>query len=905
VTEPGQDRPDPDALLARIEEQQAREARGRLKIFFGASPGVGKTFAMLSAAQRLRDQGCDVVVGLVETHGRAETVRLVSGLEVLPRRRVEYRGLTLEEFDLDAALARKPKVLLVDELAHTNVPGSRHPKRYQDVAELLAAGIDVYTTVNVQHLESLNDIVGGITGVKVRETLPDRVFDEADDVVLVDLTPDDLLQRFKEGKVYFPQQAERAVGNFFRKGNLLALRELALRRTADRVDTQMRSYRVENVARAPVWKTRDALLVGIGPERGNEAVVRAAARLAAALNARWHAVYVETPGLVRLPEARRRTILATLKLAQDLGAQTASLGAPDAIAALVQYARAHNLGKLVMWRATVRRPWLARWRESPAVRVNQLAPDLDVVLVGREAAPGQEPADAIPLPRPAEVGPAYLGSLAVSAATTLVAFPLQHLFELSNIVMLFLLAVVAVALLFGRGPAVLAAIVNVLAFDFFFVPPQFTFAVSDAQYIFTFFVMLVVGLVVGQLTARFRYQAKVASQGEERASRLFEMARELSAALAPEQVSEIGENFVLAAVGGRNVVVTLGEDEALGQPEAGDTHPEVDMAVARWCVDHAEAAGTGTDTLPAAGKLYLPLKAPVRTRGALVVEPRDQSQLMVPEQRRLLETCAALIAIALERVHFVTVAQRTLVDMESERLRNSVLAALSHDLRTPLTALVGLSETLARELAREPRNAQGEVKALAIREQARRTAALVDNLLEMARLETGRVNLRRDWQSIEELVGSSLAALEPALAGRPVEVDVPADLPLVACDGVLIERVIVNLLENAIKYTPAGSPIRIAARQREDAVEVAVEDRGPGLPPGREQSIFDKFTRGERESAVPGVGLGLAICRAIVQAHGGEISAQNREGGGARFRFTLPMADAPPSPPEIETTAAA
>jgi two-component system sensor histidine kinase KdpD len=360
--EPRDERPDPEALLARIEEERARAARGRLKIFFGASPGVGKTYAMLAEAQRLREQGRDVAIGVVETHGRNETARLLVGLDVLPRKAVEYRGRVLEEFDLDAALARKPAVLLVDELAHSNAPGSRHPKRYQDVFELLASGIEVYTPVNVQHLESLNDIVGGITGITVRETLPDRVFEEADEVVLVDLTPDDLLQRLKEGKVYFPEQAARAVQNFFRKGNLLALRELSLRRTADRVDTQMQTYRVEHVARAPVWKTRDALLVGVGPVKGDEGVVRSTARLASALDASWHAVYVETPALARAPESRRRTILATLKLAQELGAQTATIGASDPVRALVEYARLHNLGKLVLGRACAA---LAMWRRSP------------------------------------------------------------------------------------------------------------------------------------------------------------------------------------------------------------------------------------------------------------------------------------------------------------------------------------------------------------------------------------------------------------------------------------------------------------------------------------------------------------------------------------------------------------
>ncbi|MGC1816317.1 MAG: DUF4118 domain-containing protein, partial [Casimicrobiaceae bacterium] len=653
--------------------------------------------------------------------------RLVAGLEVLPRRSVEYRGHTLQEFDIDAALARKPSVLLVDELAHTNAPGSRHAKRYQDVLELLGAGIDVYTTVNVQHLESLNDVIGGITGIKVRETLPDRIFDEADEIVLVDLPSDDLLQRLKDGKVYLSEQAEHAIQNYFRKGNLLALRELALRRAADRVDTQMRSFR-STLKGSAVWKARDALLVAIGPAEGNDTVVRSAARLAAALDAPWHAVYVETPELQRLPEVRRRKILATLKLAQELGAQTTTLGAPDVLRALVNHARMHNLGKLVVGRAPTRRRLADRTRRSMADRVGALAPDLDVIVITRNEGRGPAPAQAEPEREPI-AWRGYAGALGLCITVTLVATPLLHVFDLANIVMLFMLAVVAAALLFGRGPAVLAAVANVLAFDFFFVPPRLSLAVSDVQYLITFTVMLVVGLAIGQLTARLRYQAQVASSGEGRARRLFEMARELGAALAPEQVAEIGERFVADAQRSKAVVIVMDESDQLAIPDADPSRPAVDPAVARWCVDHAEAAGFGTDTLAASASLYLPLKAPMRTRGVLVVEPGNPRLLMIPEQRRLLETCAALIAIALERVHFVAVAQRTLVDMESERLRNSVLAALSHDLRTPLTSLVGLSDALAREVA----GGVGAANALALRDQAKRTAQLVDKLLEMAR----------------------------------------------------------------------------------------------------------------------------------------------------------------------------
>ncbi|MCC6379800.1 MAG: two-component system sensor histidine kinase KdpD [Burkholderiales bacterium] len=898
--EPG--RPDPDALLERVAAAESRANRGRLKVFFGASPGVGKTYAMLTAARRLAADGIDVVTGVIETHGRSETAALAAGLESLPRKRVEHKGRTIDEFDLDAALARRPSVVLVDELAHTNAPGSRHPKRWQDVEELLGAGIDVYTTVNVQHLERLNDVVGAITGIAVRETVPDRVFDNADEVVLVDLPPDDLLARLKQGKVYLPEQAERAAANFFRKGNLLALRELALRRTADRVDDEMRTYRRERVG-GGVWKARDALLVAIGPSEGSDKVVRAAARLAAETDAPWHAVYVETPALQRLPDSRRRAILEVLKLAQDLGAQTSTVPGTDPIPALVEYARTHNLGRIMLGRAAGAPSWRARLGREPAARLGDLAPDIDAIVVSRS--PGGETR-----PRASDAaGPlpwrGYAAALALSAVTAAAALLVYDYLYLANTVMLFLLAVVITASALGRGPAVLSAIVNVLAFDYLFVPPRFSFAFSDARYLFTFAVMLVVGLVVAQLTASLRYQARVAGSREKRARSLFEMARELSGALTVEQVAETGARYVATIARAKVALLLLRDDDTLEAAELADPAPAFDGAIARWALDRVEAAGAGTNTLPSAGALYLPLKAPMRARGVIVVEPQTPRTLMIPEQRRLLETCAALIAIALERVHFVSVAQQTTVEVETERLRNSLLSTLSHDLRTPLTALVGLSESLSRDLARDGRDGPSAT-ALVVRDQARRTAQLVNNLLEMARLEAGRVPLRKDWQSLQELAGSAIRSLEPALGGRPIEVDIGDAVPLVSCDPVMIERVLVNLLENANKYSPEGTPVRIAAARAGDRIEVTVEDRGPGLPAGREATLFDKFIRGSPESGLPGVGLGLAICRAIVEAHGGEIRAEDREGGGARFVFSLPAGEPPPlepEPPDGETDA--
>ena len=885
-------RPDPDQLLDRMQREDEKARRGKLKVFFGSCAGVGKTYAMLCAGKQRRAQGLDVVVGIVETHGRAETMALLDGLEILPLKESEYRGKQLKEFDLDGAIKRRPGLILVDELAHSNAQGSRHPKRWQDVEEILAAGIDVYTTVNVQHLESLNDVVGSITGIRIRETLPDKVFEQADEVVLVDITPDELLQRLKEGKVYMPQQAEEAIRNFFRKGNLIALRELSLRRTADRVDSQMRTYRQEQSIET-VWQTRESLLVGVGPSPGAEKIVRSTSRLAAQLDVEWHAVYVETPKLQRLPEGERERILRTLRLAHELGAQTASLAGQDAAQTLADYARSRNLARIVIGRDT--QPSWIPWQRSFADQVGKVSPDMDVIQIAREAPDGRA---GSPEKRAAlhiasrESWPSYAWAAGVCGVAAVLASLVQPYFDLANIVMLFLLAVVMVAVRFGRGPAVLAAFVSVGLFDFFFVPPRLSFAVSDVQYLLTFAVMLAVALIIGQLTANLHYQARVASHRETRLRALYEMARDLTAVLLPQQIVEIARKFIEGTFEVKVAILIADEDDKLPpQAIAENAHLAVDSGIAQWAFDHSEPAGFSTDTLPGSPILYLPLRAPMRTRGILAVEPSTPRWLLIPEQRRQLDAFAALIATALERVHYIEVAQNALVRIESERLRNSVLSALSHDLRTPLTSLVGLADALA--LTPPALSAAQLDLAGAIRDQAFRMSALVNNLLDMARLESGEVKLNRQWQPLEEVIGSALKAREQPLSHHRIQVSLPPELPLLEFDAVLIERVFCNLLENAAKYTLAGSEIRVEAYVDGGEARIAVTDNGPGLQPGSEEMIFEKFTRGKKESDTPGVGLGLAICRAIVEAHKGRIWAENVPAGGARFSFTLPLGTPP------------
>jgi two-component system sensor histidine kinase KdpD len=900
-------RPDPDRLLAEFKAEEARATRGRLRIFFGASAGVGKTYAMLLAAQALHRAGTDVVVGVVETHGRAETTALLEGLERLPQLTLDVQGASIPEFNLDAALARRPALILVDELAHTNAPGARHPKRWQDIEELLAAGIDVFTTLNVQHLESLNDVVGGITGIRVWETVPDTFFDGADDVVLVDIPADELLIRLKAGKVYVPEQVERAAGNFFRKGNLMALRELALRRTADRVEEDVQAYRT-NKAIEGIWKTEASLLCCVGPQPGGEHVVRSVARLANQLDVEWTAVYVETPALQRLPSGKRERILRTLKLAQDLGAKTAILSSGNPAVAIVDYAHTHNCSKVVVGRTRASGRW--PWVVGIAKRLGTLAPDIDVIEIGRgetkKAPPVREDIgedEKAGDPRRVQKRLGYAWALVACVATALIATPLRHYFDLANIVMLFLLTVVLVAVRFGRGPAVAAALINVGLFDFFFVPPEFSFAVTDVQYLLTFVVMLAVGLITGQMTAGLRYQARVASYREERARALYEFARDMSSLLQTDQVVEAATRFIESTFQAKVAILIPDEHDRLQQAARPGGALDIDLQVAaQWAYDKSQAAGVGTDTLPSSEFLYLPLRAPMRTRGVLAIRAANRRVLMIPEQKRHLDTFAALVAIALERVHYVEVAQAALIRMESERLRNSLLSALSHDLRTPLASLVGLAEML--ELARPELTGSQRETAKAIAEQAKRMNAMVNNLLDMARIESGEVKLRREWQSVEEVVGSALKAAEPVLAGRHVEVTLPRDLPLVEFDAVLIERVLYNLLENAGKYTPAGTRIQLAAEASDGNLLVTVSDRGPGIPQGQRDAIFEKFTRGSRESATPGVGLGLAIGRAIVEAHRGRIWVEDNPGGGARFRFTLPLGTPPAATVEVATAVA-
>ncbi len=889
------DRPDPDHLLARVQHEEHRARRGKLRIFFGYAAGVGKTYAMLAAAQRERAAGVDVVVGYVEPHGRAETEALLAGLESLPARLVPYRGVDLREFDLDAALARRPELLLVDELAHSNAEGLRHAKRWQDVAELLDAGVNVWTTLNVQHIESLNDVIAQITGVVVRETLPDAVLEQADEIELIDLTPEELGERLAAGKVYLPAQAERAIKNFFQRGNLVALRELSLRQAANRLQRDVEAARHERAATAP-WLTADRLLVCVGPSPSSARILRTAKRLAATLGCEWLAVAVSTGGEGALAGRTWEQTGRNLRLAEQLGAETHTLIGRSVADALLDFARERNVSKIVVGK-TAQSWWKRRLFGTIVDQLLNRAGEIDVYVVsgdGAEADATRTP--PLPAARPSREYALAAGFVGASAALGWAADAVG--LSEANIVMLVLAGVALAATRVSRGPAIASAVLAVVVFDFCFVPPHFTFAVSDTEYLITFAVMLGIGLLISGLSTRQRAQLLASQQQERRTGQLFRMTRQLSELSGTEFLVRTAGRQLEDIFGGEAVLFVREQDGTLalryGEQSSIAAEP-INRDVAVWVAGNNKTAGAGADTLPNATATFVPLVGSQRTVGAVGVRPRETARLLDPEQQRLLETCASLIALSLERDESVLEAHQSQLQIETEQMRTSLLSSVSHDLRTPLAGIAGAASSLATSFdALDPATRRGLLDT--ITDESERLSRIVENLLQMTRLSSGRLSVDRQWQPVDEVIGSALHRLERHLEGRDVSVRLADDLPLGSFDDVLVELVLVNLLDNALKYSPAGSPIEIKAEEAPGAVAIEVNDRGRGFLPGDEQQVFEIFYRGA--AARPdrrGTGLGLAICKAIVRAHGGVISARTRPSGGASIRFTLPYEGEPPN----------
>ncbi len=869
-------RTDPDALLAQVQADEARRRRGRLKLFFGAAPGVGKTFSMLEAAQAKQREGVDVVVGIVETHGRADTSRLQEGLEVLPRRELEYRGVRLLEFDLDGALRRRPGLLLLDELAHTNAPGSRHEKRWQDVAELLDSGLDVYSTLNVQHVDSLNDVVAQITGVIVRETVPDAVLEMANEIELVDVSPDVLLQRLSEGKVYIPEQASRALDQFFRRGNISALRELALRQTASRVDADVRDYRTAQGI-VETWPTSERIAVCVGPDPHSARLVRAARRMAEGLGAEWTALYVETPVHDRLSADDQAAVTQNLRLAEQLGGRTVTLTGADIASEILAWARANNITKIIVGKPVAARWWGKRLNLLDAIVRGSGSIDV-YVITGAASSPRRGASSpAAPL-----TAGDYGLAIAVVALATAAGLVFRGLLSVTDDAMLYLLGVVIVGARARQRPAILASAMSIAAFDFCFVPPYFTFAVSDVRYVLTFGMMLGIAIVMARLTGRIREQVERSRAREQRTVAAYNLSRDIATA------RDAGEIVTALA---RHIREGFGASVTTIMPSDKGVFPE-DDGVARWVFERRQMAGLGTQTLPATPALYLPLMASDACLGVVRVEPRDPRDATDPVRRQLLESFVGQGALALARAQLAERNQVTEIEVKTERLRSSLLSSLSHDLRTPLAGIEGAATTLLSQA--EPPAPERRSLAQTIVRESRRMTRLVANLLDMVRLEAGALNVNKEWQPLEEVVGVALVFLEERLQGHPVAARIPADLPLVPIDGLLIEQVLINLIENAVKYAPGHSPIEIEAAPAPGGVVVGIADRGPGIPPGEETRIFEKFHRATDDDSAGGVGLGLTICQGIVAAHGGRMWAENRPGGGAVFRFTLPIEGTPP-----------
>jgi two-component system sensor histidine kinase KdpD len=892
------ERPDPDDLLRRVNAEQQRAQRGKLTVFFGAAPGVGKTYAMLEAARlELQREHRDVVVGVVETHGRKETAERTQGFALLPLRKVSYRGIEVSEFDLDAALLRRPQLLLVDEMAHTNVEGSRHPKRWQDIEELLGAGIDVFSTLNVQHVESLNDVVAKITSVRVRETVPDSVLEEAHEIKLVDLAPDDLLERLRDGKVYLGAQAQRAIENFFRKGNLIALRELALRHTAERVDAQMLQYRQEQGIEQ-TWAITDQLLVAVSPSPYSARLVRAARRMAASLRARWYAVYVEPKSGRPLTAAMAERLAANLGLAERLGAEVITLHGDDATDEILRFARARNITKLIIGKPVPGR-WREHFRASIVDKVVRLSGDIDVYVTAGDPDPAQpEP------PRPRSVRlpslPSYAVALLAPTLATVLCLATFGRDQLPDVVMVYLLGIMLVSSRVGFGASLLAALGSVAAFDVFFVPPYLTFAIHDLQHVTTFSVMFVVAVVISGLTQRVRSQAEAARERELRTASLYALSRELAAAEGLEQVVRVAarevENAFVCSVSAfiPNLDGVLVRSYASANVGIAS---ERELSIAAWVWNNRREAGLGTSTLPEGNTLYLPLLGSREIVGVLGVAFEKRERLAQVGQRRQLDAFAAQMALAMERASLAQAADRARREMEAEQLRSSLLSSISHDLRTPLAVITGATGTLLQDDAKLDAALRQDLLRTVL-EEAERLNRLIRNLLDMTRLESGAVKVNKEWLSLEELIGSALDHLGARLRERDVRVELPADLPLVPGDAVLLEQVLINLLENAAKYS--ANEIEIKAEASSEWLAVEVNDRGPGIAPGDETHIFDKFYRSARTGSREGVGLGLTICQAIVAVHGGEIRAFGRPGGGASFRFTLPLEHEQPLIPPAE-----
>jgi len=884
-------RPSPEALLEAAKREESRV--GKLRIFVGAAPGVGKTYAMLETARARERDGYDIVVGVVETHGRKETEALLVGLETIPRKRIDYKGRLLDEMDLDAIIARRPQIALVDELAHTNAPGSRHPKRYLDVEEILNSGIDVYTTVNIQHIESLNDVVAQITRVRVRETVPDEIFDRAEAVELVDLTPSDLIQRLKEGKVYIPQQAERALEHFFSPANLTALRELALRRTAERVDEQLLAEMQAKAIPGP-WAAGERFLVCISEDPRAAGLVRATKRLADRLHAPWTAIYIETGRSAQLSDEERDRIADTLRLAMNLGGETVTIpgGARRVADDVIAYARANNITQIVIGKSN-RSRWFEILHGSVVHDLVRRAGSISVHVIAGEELEGDRISKKTVRTAPQALDPwPYILSVVAVAVSLGIAETVEPFFGLENVVLVFMTGIVTIAARFGLWPSILASVVASLCYNFFFLPPIYTFTIADPNNALAFFFFIVMAIIVSNVAARVREQAVTAMARARTTEALYAFSRKLAGVATLDDVLW-ATAYQIAMMLKVRVVLLLPEGEtiavAAGYPPE-DVLDQADLAAAKWAWMNNRAAGRGSDTLPGAKRLFLPMRTGRGPVGVLGIDSDKAGPLLTPDERRLLDALSDQSALAIERVHLVEDMDRVKRTVETEHLRSALLTSISHDLKTPLAAILGSAGAL-RSMSGQLTDAQKEELVSTIVDESERLNRFIANLLDMTKLESGAIAPNSSLHSIGEVIGGALRRAEKILSRHKVALDIYRDLPLVKIDEVLFEQAIFNLLDNAAKYSARGSTIQINGRRDGDSVVLDIVDEGVGIPASDVERIFDKFYRVQKGDQVrPGTGLGLAIARGFIGAMQGTITASNRtDRSGAVLTIRLPV----------------
>ena len=879
---------DPDLLLKKA----GKETRGKLTVFLGAAAGVGKTYAMLENAHERFVEGVDIIIGWVETHGRKETEALIDGLPKIMPRMMEYRNKLLAEMDIDAILARHPEIVLVDELAHTNIPGSRHVRRFQDVEELLNAGINVYTALNIQHVESLNDIVESITEVKVRETVPDSILENADQVQLIDIPPEDLIKRLKEGKVYVPGQVDQALHNFFRPGNINALREMALRFTAHRVDQQLNEYMHDHAIAGP-WSAAEKVLVCVSASPFSTYLIRVAKRMATAMRADWYAVHIETLNSAPLGDQDRERLARNMKLAEELGGKIMSLSGRDMVDEMVLFAHAENISHIVVGKPLKNRFW--EWLSGGALVDKLIRKSAGIqihVIQGKRSLEYVPKVETVSRQQPI-YWRHYIGGLAMMAAMTAFCLFMTQL-DLVNIAMLYLLPVLLSAAWWGRGPSYLTAICTVVIFDYLFVPPIMSFSVLDIRYIWSFVIFLLVAFISGGQTERLRREARFAQQQERRTRVLYEFSREVAALVDLDSVikrlaitaAQALERAVVVLLPNQKGKLELRSSEDLGNNQAAFTNDSSEFAVATWTFEHGQLAGRSTETLPSARFLYLPLTVRGKVIGVLGLHMLEKN--VTPEQRRLIDAWATMAAIAVERIHLATEENQAALIAESERLGAALFNSISHELRTPLATIMGSISTLLDQEIDIPSESQAELKEN-IQDGALRMERIINNLLDTARLESGAMNIKHDWCDMEDIIGVALQRLGENLKNRQTNIKIQESLPLILGDCVLLEQVLVNLLDNAIKYSPSDKAIEISASVEDAKLVVSVADQGIGIPEEAQEQVFEKFYRGGRTSAVGGTGLGLSICKGIIEAHGGSIWVADLPQGGTRFAFMLPL----------------